>query len=113
MNTESEYTALLTKFIIKFGTLVMTGSQAYGWIAEDYSEGIKHIRQCGFDVDKLEEEYDWSEFAGTFADHDDHKTGMQMTVTCTCGAYAKRAIRWDGRVAEAIRGVLELRSYIK
>lgn len=105
---EERYQRALRRLLIKNGTLVTTRGQGFGWIAEDYEEGMKHIRSCGYDVSRLEEDASWTEFAGTFAEHDTYKYGMEMIVTCTCGEYKDRMIRWDGRVAEAIRDIIEL-----
>lgn len=105
---DDRYKRALKRLLIKNGTLVTTKGQMFGWIAEDYSTGIRHIRQCGFDVSRLEEDATWTEFDGTFTGHDIYKHGMEMTVTCTCGQYTDRLIRWDGRVADAIREIIEL-----
>lgn len=103
---EERYQRALKRLLIKKGSLVITSGTAFGWV--DYGDGMAHIRSCGFDVSRIEEDASWTEFAGTFADHDDWHHGMEMVVTCTCGKYTDRMVRWDGRVAEAIRDIIEL-----
>lgn len=109
MSYDSEYETLLKKFLMKYGALVHTdGGSAFGWLGDDYLEGMSHIRQCGYDVSSLDEDASWLVFNSTFDDHDTYSHGMEMRVTCTCDKYVDRWVRWEGRTGEGIRLVLNL-----
>lgn len=109
---QTEYEKILTAAIIKHGSIVRQDASLYGWISdEEYSlpfRGPRHSVECGIASTGLVEEHaTWYEFAGTFAEQDNYKHGMEVHgVTCNCGKITDRVFRWDAPVGEAIRTVM-------
>lgn len=114
---KAEYEALVTKAVIRHGNLVDKSASLYGWMdqRDDYESGSlwgggpRHIVSCGVaSTGKVVEDATWYEFAGTFAEGDNYKHGMEVHgVTCNCGRLTDRVYRWDANPGEAIRTVLE------
>lgn len=109
----AEYEEILTAAIIKHGTLVDQDHSIYHWIASDDHDGDRwsgprHSTSCGIAATgRVEEDATWYEFAGTFAEQDDYKHGMEVHgVSCNCGKIKDRTFRWDAPVGKAIRIVM-------
>lgn len=109
---KEEYEKILTRSIIKHGSLVRVDASTFGWMDQD-GQGYdfrkpRHSSWCEIvKTGQVEEDATWYEFAGTFADSH-YKHGMEVHgVTCDCGQIKDRTFRWDAPVGEAIKVVLE------
>lgn len=116
-SVQAEYTAIITRAIIKHGSLVRSDSSLFGWVSdEDYGKGERytwpvgprHSITCGIaKTGRVDEHAYWYEFMGTFYEGDNTVHGMEVHgVTCNCGRITDRTFRWKESVGEAIRLVM-------
>ena len=101
-----EYERILARVVIKHGYLVDEHASTYGWYAS-YDEH-RHVRKCEVVRHGRVTESHWTEFAGTFAESDDRKTGVDLPgVTCVCGEITGRVVRLDAPVQKVAEYVFE------
>lgn len=108
-----KFREILAKTIIEHGSVISTDANFYGW--GDY-EATMHLRDgdwhgqaapaCPVAQHLQPSEDEWSEFEGTFVEHNVPRHGMQMTFTCKCGLLKDRTLRYEGNVAEMISSVI-------
>lgn len=110
---QAEYDRALTAVVVEHGTIVKERPSIYGWI--DYN-ALDHIGQgwrtpqgtCALIVPENAHprEDRWVEFAGTFAEDDNSRTGVAVDgVSCRCGQLTNRTVRWDAHVQEVAEAV--------
>jgi len=93
---EREYHEILARLIAEHGYPVRPPGE---WSFYSQHEYDGHTRSCGVVSYGKPQEDTWSEFQGTFAD--DHTVhGATVTVTCNCGRYVDRTVRWNVRATE-------------
>jgi hypothetical protein len=103
------YDHVLATLVVRKGYLTRGESWFWGAAhADDYLEGRKHLQECGWRCLAVDEDYEWSEFAGTFAEGDNKRHGIKISVSCECGQITKRGMLYENGVGSAIRDVLEL-----
>lgn len=69
-----------------------------------------HVTQCEIvSTGKINEEYTWTEFSGTFASTGaSHRYGIALEkVTCKCGELIDRKILWEATYPEVAAAVFE------
>lgn len=95
---EANYNHELAKMVAKEGSLVSEGDTYYGW--HDFS---RNGRQAKVAVVLNVKEDRWTEFAGTFADHDDEGTGFSADVILEDGSVRK--MRYEASVDTVLREI--------
>lgn len=113
----AEYTATVAEAVARLGTGVGDRENIYGW--QDH-EAIRHIK--GYDRDEKGKSFynpakacKWvvpadpeieediiSEFTDTFNGNDDTAVINLFHVSCACGAYQNRTVRYAGTVEDFI-----------
>ncbi len=76
----------------------------YGWIADNWEQTMRRVRNIGIDYDRSTyEDSDWDEFQGTFYEGDTRKHGVDITLVLNDGSTAR--YRWSGQVGDLITQV--------
>jgi hypothetical protein len=110
MSWKDEYKAAAGRFVLKHGTpRAMKDDHylVYGWMADDWREFHEHLRMHTANEITTGEftDVEWSEFENTFTDNSEHH-GVEITVTCACGKYTDRVVRYEGSLGEILQGIL-------
>ncbi len=108
MSWQDEFHEAVTRYLIAKGTPVSECNPYYGWIAPDYKQLRDHLRDCPPDLARCTwEDSRWTEFAGTFAESDNDRHGIDARTWCSCGQVAGRTWRYDGTIGELLKAVTE------
>lgn len=111
---QERFTRTVAEAVARLGTAVSEIEDQYGW--QDF-EAIKHRKglepvaykyvpelECAWvcpENPEIEEDY-ISEFVHTFTDNNDTAVINLFHVSCSCGKYTDRTIRYAGTIAEFI-----------
>lgn len=102
---ELEFHRRVVAFLARRGTLVTTEKYAGVWWKDWDNKVRSHILTCSLDAPKCTwKDEHWSDFNGT-GEPDLYRTGVEVTVTCSCGQVRGRRLRYDGGYAELIRAI--------
>lgn len=99
MNSKEGYKYLIANVVASHGSPVSKGNNTYGW---HDSKASSHVSSCGIGYVTDAQEETWSEWAGTFAEHDNYVQGITGMAACNCGRW-RGTLRWEGSPSEAIR----------
>src|SRR5687767_12929273 len=100
----AEYDRVLRAVVLRRGILVSEKPRSFGWMDADYV----HTSRCVVTSDRTPDESEWSEFAGTFAESDATRRGIDVSgVSCACGELVDRVVRWEAGPSEMIEAVFE------
>lgn len=102
------YRQALLAYVAKRGAAVSSKASLYGWIAQDWQKIGRHVQSCGLDFAHTEiKESSWDEFAGTFAETDYHRHGIDVTGRCKCGELRDLHLRVDASIGEILTELLK------
>lgn len=111
MSWKDEYKAAAGRFVLRHGTpRAMEDDHylVYGWMADDWREMRQHLEShdpASITMGAFRD-VEWSQFENTFTDNNEHH-GVEITVTCACGKYTDRVVRYEGTLGEILQGILE------
>jgi hypothetical protein len=101
----AEYNRALARAAAKNGSFVAPNASFYGWMDWNAYEHMKTCQVVVPDTAKAEEDT-WDEFQGTFYEGDTTHTGVVVKgVSCRCGRYTNRDVRWAATVQEVAEAV--------
>lgn len=107
-NVRREYETILTAIVLENGLPRWAPNDRPGMFGGpvDYKDG-EHIRKCVIvSTGRVDEDVEWSEWAGTFAESDKIRHGVSVfDVTCACGKIVKREVIWETTVADVATAV--------
>lgn len=103
-----EYETILTTLVLENGLPRWAPNARPGMFSGpvDYNGG-EHIRTCTIvSTGRVDDEVEWSEWAGTFADGSKICHGVSVAdVTCACGEITEREVIWETTVADVATAV--------
>lgn len=77
-------------------------------VVRDWTAGLGEDEGCPLDLGRMSwRDSSWTEFAGTF-EEDVRVSGIDAVVWCRCGRVGGITWRWEGGLAELIRGITEV-----